>query len=142
MKNYNTDQTMCGTHGELWIDDLEYEEVTAFKAELNLDFGDVNKAKSMAKHKKLVGYDLKGEITMNKVTSSIMKKIADNLKKGKVTKVKIVSNLDDPDALGNERIVVYDALFEKAVLADWQTKQIGEEKIPFTATEWEILESV
>ncbi|WAW14746.1 phage tail tape measure protein [Peptostreptococcus equinus] len=53
MKNYDTDQTMCGTHGELWVDDLEYEEVTAFKAELGLEFGDVHKAKSMAKHKKL-----------------------------------------------------------------------------------------
>lgn len=142
MKNYNTDHTMCGTHGELWINDMEYEEVISFKAELNLDFGDVNKAKSMAKHKKLVGYELKGEISMNKVTSTLMKMVADNTRKGKATKVKIVSNLDDPDALGNERIVIYDALLEKATLADWQSKQIGEEKIPFTATDWEILESV
>lgn len=142
MQNYDTDQTICGTHGELWIDDLNYEEVTAFKLEINPEFGDVNKGKDMAKHKKLIGYEVKGEITLNKVTSSLMKKVSDNLKLGKVTKVKIMSNIDDPDSLGNERIVVYDAILEKATLADWQSKQIGEEKIPFTATKWDIMESI
>ncbi|MBC2576578.1 phage tail tube protein [Peptostreptococcus canis] len=139
---FNTDNVLCGTHGELWIDDIEYQEVTAFKAELTPEFGDVNKAKSMAKHKKLIGYELKGEVTLNKVLSFLMMKVAKNLKKGKATRVKIISNIDDPDALGNERIVLYDAILEKATLADWQSKQIQEEKIPFTATEWEILESI
>lgn len=139
---YEVQETLCGTHGQLWINDTLYEEVVKFSAELNPEFADVNKGGSMAKHKKLIGYEGKGEVTMNKVTSHLMREVSNNLAKGKQTMVKIISNLDDPDGRGNERIVIYDAVLEKATLADWESKSVGSEKIPFTFTRWEILESI
>lgn len=139
---YEVQETLSGTHGQLWINDVLFEEVTKFSAELNPEFADVNKGGSMAKYKKLIGYEGKGEVTMNKVTSKLMRVVADNLMKGKQTMVKIVSNLDDPDSRGNERIVIYDAILEKSTLADWESKSVGEEKIPFTFTRYEILEDI
>lgn len=142
MKNYNTDNTLCGSHGELWINDVEYAEVISVNIEINAEYGDIDKAKDLAKHKKLLGYECKGEFELNKVDSSIMKFVSDSLKRGKAPRVKLVVNLDDPDALGNERIVVYDALLDKATLADWQVRQTQKEKTGFTFTKWEILESI
>lgn len=141
-QKYTEDNVMCGSHGEAWINDVLYDEITAFKAEINLDFADVPKGHSMAKHRKLIGYEGKGEFTMNKVSSNIPKMIQDQLKKGKVAKLKLISNLDDPDAFGNERIVVYDAVIDKFPLTEWSNRQVQDVKFSFTFTDYDFLEAV
>ena len=37
MENYNPEQVMIGTQGEIWIDGKYVAEVTAFKAEVKAD---------------------------------------------------------------------------------------------------------
>ena len=101
-----------------------------------------NVIKSLAKHKKMVGYEGKGEVKLNKVTSKFSKLVSDNIKKGKQTVVTFISKLDDPDALGAERIVVKDACLEKLTLADWEAKKNGEETIPFSFTDWDFLDTI
>lgn len=139
---YRSEQVVNGTWGELWIDGDYMAEITAFKAEIDIGFADVNMTRSLAKHKKMVEYEGKGEFKFNKVTSRLSKKISDNLKQGKQTVCTIMSKLDDPDAMGAERIVVKDATLEKLTLADWEAKKNGEETIPFTFTDWDFLDTI
>ena len=56
----------------------------------------------MSKQYKYVGYEGTGSLTMNKVSSLMISKMAENLKKGKATVCQLVIQLDDPDAKGVE----------------------------------------
>ena len=142
MKAYRPEQVVNGTWGELWVNGDYMAEITAFKAEVDIEFSDINMTRRLAKAKKMVGYEGKGEMKFNKVTSKFLKLMSDNLKKGKQTVCTIISKVDDPDALGAERIVVKDATLEKLTLADWEAKKNGEETIPFSYTDWELLDLI
>lgn len=67
-------------------------------------------------------------------------KMADNIKNGKQTVCTIVSKVDDPDAIGAERVVIRDATFDKLTLADWQAKKLVEDDYDFTFTDFELLD--
>lgn len=139
---FNAQEIVVGTHARVWINDVEYVEAKGLTIELTPQFSDVNILNSFAKHEKLTGYEGTGEITLNKRTSKLMKMVVDNLKEGKATVVKIVGALNDPSALGEERVVVYDAVLKQATLAAWMTKEVLEEKVPFTFTKYDVLSHI
>ena len=71
-----------------------------------------------------------------------MKKVNAELKKGRMPVFKIVSNVNDPDSTGSERIVIYDATFDKLILADWEHEKLGEESYSFTFSDWDIIDTI
>lgn len=142
MRGFNSDQVMLGTWGEVWVEGEYLAEVTAFRAEINISYEDISKVRSLMAGKKMTGIDGAGEVTMHKVSSFLMKKVADLLKEGKSPDFTIISKLDDPNAVGSERVVCYHCKFEKTTLADWEHGSIGEESYSFTFEDWDILDSV
>ncbi len=141
MKGYDSEQVMSGTWGEIWIDDTYMAEVKKFRAEINASYEDVKRSRHLMIGKKLVSLSGEGEVTLNKTTSALMYKISEALKNGKSPSFKIIGKLDDPNAIGGERIVLYSCKFEKATLADWETGGIGEESYSFTFEDWDILDA-
>jgi hypothetical protein len=139
---FNAQEVIVGTHARVWINDTEYVETKGLTIELTPQYSDVDIINDFAKHEKLTGYEGSGEITLNKRSSKLMKMVVDNLKNGKATVVKIVSSLNDPSALGEERVVIYDAVLKQATLAGWTTKEVLEEKVPFTFTKYDILSHI
>ncbi|WP_127068961.1 MULTISPECIES: phage tail tube protein [unclassified Veillonella] len=140
MKNFEAQQVMTGSHGQVWIDGDLVAEVTAFKAVTKLKKEEVKKAKTMSTQYKYVGYEGSGNITMNKVSSLLLKKCAENIKKGKATKCHVVAQLDDPDAIGVETISIYDVTFDSTTLANWKVGSIVEESVDFTFTDFDIID--
>lgn len=140
MKNFEAQQVMTGSHGQVWIDGDLVAEVTAFKAVTKLKKEEVKKAKTMSTQYKYVGYEGSGNITMNKVSSLLLKKCAENIKKGKATKCHVVAQLDDPDAVGVETISIYDVTFDSITLANWKVGSIIEESVDFTFTDFDIID--
>lgn len=141
MNSYNPDQVMIGTQGEVWIDGKYIAQVTAFKAEVKLTKDKVDQVKRMFAGYKVTGYEGSGTIKMNHVSSFFLNLMSDNIKAGKMTKVTIVAKLDDPDAVGAERITIRDATFDTLTLMDWTAKKIVEESHDFTFTDYELLET-
>ncbi|WP_044502807.1 phage tail tube protein [Megasphaera massiliensis] len=140
MDNMKAEQVMSGTQGELWIDGQYMAEVTAFKAEIKLVKEEVNQVKKVFKQYKITGAEATGNVKLNHVSSFFAVKMADNIKNGKQTVCTIVSKVDDPDAIGAERVVIRDATFDKLTLADWQAKKLVEDDYDFTFTDFELLD--
>lgn len=140
MKNFAPQQVMTGSHGQVWIDGDLVAEVTAFKATIKLSKEEVKKAKTMSKQYKYVGYEGTGNITMNKVSSLLIKKCAENIKKGRATVCHVVAQVDDPDAVGVETISIYDVTFDSLTLANWKVGSIIEESVDFTFTDFEVID--
>lgn len=141
MDNFNASQVMSGTQGEIWIDGKYMAEVTAFKAEIKLIKEEVNQVKKMFKQYKVTGCEGTGNVKMNHVSSYFMNLLAENIKKARQTAVTIVVKLDDPDAVGAERISITDATFDKLTLMDWEDKKLTSDDYDFTFTEFDILDT-
>nr|DAM73775.1 MAG TPA: tail tube protein [Caudoviricetes sp.] len=140
-ESFNAQQVMSGTQGEVWIDDEYMAQVTSFKAEVNLIKEEVHQVKRMGKQYKITGWEGKGNVKMNHMSSYFINLMAENIKNAHQTIVTIVAKLDDPDAIGSERVVIRDATFDKLTLMDWQAKKLTEDDYDFTFTDFEILDS-
>lgn len=141
MKGYNDEQAFLGTWGEVWFDGDYMAEVKKFRAEVEISYDDVPQCRKLAKGKKMTGIEGKGEVSLVKVSSYVTEKVSAALKAGKVPKFTIISNLNDPNAVGAERIACYDSKFEKMTLADWERGTIGEESYSFLFSDWELLDT-
>ena len=136
--SFNAQQVMAGTQGEVWINDKYMAQVNAFKAEVSLIKEEVHQVKKMGKQYKTTGWEGKGNVKMNHMSSYFIELMADNIKNARQTVVTIVVKLDDPDAIGAERVVIRDATFDKLTLMDWQAKKLTEDDYDFTFTDFDI----
>ena len=141
MKGMESKQVMNGSQGELWIDGDYMSQVTEFKAEVTIDKAEIKMVKKLQKQYKMIGLTCKGSLKMNHISSYMLDKMSENIKAGKQTICTIVSNLDDPDSIGAERIVIKDAVFDSLILADWAAGKMGEESYNFTFSDWDTLDT-
>ena len=141
MNGYTSDQVFNGTYGEVWFDGDYMAETESLKAEVDLSYESVSRARNLADGKKLIGIEGKGEVKLKKVSSYVTKKMSGKLKKGKSPSFTIISKIDDPDAIGAERVALYGCKFDKMILADWERKKVGEESYSFTFEDWELLDT-
>nr|DAE00852.1 MAG TPA: tail tube protein [Siphoviridae sp. ctitf6] len=142
MEGYRPDNVISGTWGEVWMDDDYMAEVISFKAEVGIKYSDIPMARHLVNGKKMTNLELSGEVKFHKVSSAISSRISDSLKGGRTPAFKIISKLDDPDALGAERIVCYGCKFDKAILADWEVGKNGEESYSFSFEDWDFLDEI
>lgn len=140
MQGYESSQVFNGTYGELWFDGDYMAETTSCKAEIDISYESISRPRKLIDGKKMVGLEGKGEVKLHKVSSYITKKISENLKKGKAPSFTIITKIDDPDAIGAERVALYSCKFDKAILADWERKKNMEESYNFTFEDWELLD--
>lgn len=142
MQSYKPENVINGTWGEAWIDGNYLAEVTALQAKVTLQKADVNMTRRLMKAQKVVGMEGKGTLKLNKVSSFFIKLMSENMKQGKQTTCTIISKLADPDALGAERVVLKDVTFDELTLIDWEAKKNGEESMPFTFSDWDLLDLI
>ena len=133
-------QVMSGTEGEVWIDSDYMAQVTAFQAEVNLVKEEVNQVKKRGKQYKTNRMGRESKIKMNHISSYMIDKMADNIKNGHQTVCTIIAKLSDPDAIGDERVCIRDATFDKLTLMDWEAKKLTEDSYDFTFTDFDILD--
>lgn len=140
MKNMEAAQAMYGTKGALWIDGEEVAEVTGVSAKIELEKTEVKMAGHMQKGYKVTGYAGKGSFTLNKVSSYFIKKFAPAIAQGKQVLFTLVSALEDPDAIGAERVALYNCQVDSVDLINWKVGEIGEESYDFTFESFELLD--
>lgn len=131
-----------GTFGSLWINDEEIAELKSFQVKVEFQKEEVKTVGSMSVDTKYMGYTVKGSLALHKVNSRMIKNISNNIKEGKEPRFTLMGKLADPDADGTERIVVKNVSFDDLTLMDFEVNNLGGTEHPFTATDWEILDSI
>lgn len=134
--------TINGTYGNIWVDNELWAETESFEAKVNVDYEEINIAGSLATHKKQVGWNGTGSITIKKINSRVNSKMAEAVKTGQVPRMKIVGKLADPDALGAERIAIHDVTFDEFTLMNFEQKTAINQDIPFAFSDYELVDSI
>ena len=141
-KEFKAEQVINGTFGEMWLDGDYMAQVISLKAEVTQKKTAIAMVQKLQEGQKMTGLEQKGEVKFHKINSTIMKKMSEYFKRGKMMTCTIVSNVRDPDALGAERVALYGCLFDKLILADWEAGKMGEESYSFTFEDWELLDTI
>ena len=138
MTGFNDEQIWLGTWGKVWVDGELLSEATAFRAEVTINYEDITRVQNLMTGHKMTALAGEGEITLHKVDSFVMKKIAADIKDGKVPDITIESSWNYPNGSGEQRIAVKHVKFEKVTLMDWEAGSIGEESYSFTFSDYEV----
>lgn len=142
MKSYRPEDVINGTWGEVWIDNDYMAQSTGLEAKFKLTKSDVNQTRTLSKGSKITGLEGSGTLKMNKVSSYFLKRLLNGIRQGKMVPCTIISNLDDPAVEGNERVKITGVTFDEVTIADWEAGKLGEESIPFTFEDAEIIDSI
>lgn len=142
MREIKPEQVINGSYGEAWLDGDYLAEIKGLEAKIAIEYEDIDRPRRLGKGKKMIGFEGTGTLKLHKVTSRFIKLLSDNLKQGKQTSFTVISKLDDPDALGAERIMIKNVTLEELTLANWEAKTTGEEEIPFSFDDWEPMDLI
>ena len=142
MTGFNDSMAINGTYGEVWVDGDQMSEAKSARLEINPQYTAIKQCRNLVDGQKLTGIECEGEIGLYHVDSNIVKKVALQLKKGIVPDITIISKIDDPNALGAERVAAYHCKFNKITLADWERGNIGERSYSFTFSDYDLLDLI
>ena len=142
MKQFEANQVINGTFGDAWVYDDYLGEIISGKAEVEVTYSDISRARHLINGKKMTKAEGKGSVKLHHVRTNIAKKMSDAIKSGRTLSVKIIMRLEDPDALGAERVVLYGCKFNKATLMDWEAEKETEESYDFTFEDWDFLDLI
>ena len=141
VNNVTASQVFYGSRGMIWIDGNKIAEIQEIKATLTAEKKEVNIARKMSKSYKIVGFEGKGKFKVLKVTSYFIDKLAPSIRNGQQVLFTIVSEVDDPDAVGNERVALYRCQVDAVDLINWKVKELQDEEYDFTFEDFEMLDS-
>lgn len=141
-KTYKEETVINGTYGEVWIDDYYLASLVSFRAVVTMSYAQVVKPTDLWEYNKLVSLSGEGEVVTEKYSSLGFRVMHDKIKEGKTPVCKIVTKLDDPDALGAERIAVKNITFNELALADWAHAEAGKETLTFNFAGYDLIEKI
>lgn len=139
---YEPKRVMNGTHGYVRLDGSLVSECKGLEAYVEFDTTEVTQSGEMQPGDKVTGRKGTGSLTLYKVTSRMIKALSEDMKANRQTEFTIHSLLDDPDAFGSERVVLYGVTFDRLQLVNWQHNTLGEETVDFKFRDWDIVDSV
>ena len=142
MRQFEANQVINGTFGDAWVVVDYLGEIISGKVEVEVTYSDISRARHLINGKKMSKAEGKGSVKLHHVRTNIAKKMSDAIKSGRTLSVKIIMRLEDPDALGAERVVLYGCKFNKATLMDWEAEKETEESYDFTFEDWDFLDLI
>lgn len=137
-----TNQIIRGTYGRVWIDGELFANVKSFEAKLTLNYEEVDLSNDLGKHQRYMGFAGEGTMTLHKVNSKIFAKLAKAIKSGEMPEISIVGKLEDPTALGAERVSFTEVTIDEVMALKYENATIGEEEVPFKFADYEPLDLI
>lgn len=137
-----TNQIIRGTYGRVWIDGELFANVKSFEAKLTLNYEEVDLSNDLGKHQRYMGFTGEGTMTLHKVNSKIFAKLAKAIKSGEMPDISIVGKLEDPTALGAERVSFTEVTIDEVMALKYENATIGEEEVPFKFADYEPLDLI
>ena len=139
---FETKRVINGTWGSVWVDSERINECYGLQATVSVKREQVKVLGDLWEQNKMVGVKGAGTIKMNRVSSRFIDKIFSIIETGQDAVFEIMSQLDDPDALGRETIVLKNVKFDELSMQDYESETPGTYEVPFSFSGFEYLDSI
>ncbi|MBB6218183.1 hypothetical protein HNQ80_004323 [Anaerosolibacter carboniphilus] len=142
MAKLKANRVINGTFGSIWVNSEKWAEVKSFELKVQGQYEDVNFCEELGKHRKYMGFEGTGTMTLQKVYDRGAKLLAEAFKSGEMPDVKIVGKLADPAAFGHTRVEVTEVTFDEFTLLKFENKALGEEELPFQFADYDLIDAI
>lgn len=129
--NIPAQRQINGTFGEVYINGIHFGDIQKCTAEIEIEREAVNMAGSLGTDSKITGTKGSGTISFKKVYSREVALILPVIKTGKDIRAVIVTNLNDPDGYGSEKVQISDVWFNNLSIIDFEVKKLLTRELKF-----------
>jgi hypothetical protein len=137
---FSANQTLRGTNGRLWINESLMANVKKFEAKIKAVYEDVDST-NPGKDRVIVGYEISGTMTFNKVDSYFANLLADSWKTLTNPDITIIAKNTDAEGTSNERIKLTGVTIDELPFG-FEVKKLSDEEIAFAASSFEYLDTI
>lgn len=130
-----------GLWGEVWFDGEKVAEVIACQGKVAKNKETIHLCGQFMTDSKATSASGTGSLTLHKVDSGFIRAQRE-LKNGIDQRYVITSKLKDPDSYGAERVAFRNCSLDDLTLADWEAAKIGSVTVPFTFSDYELLDLI
>ena len=141
-KKMNKNRIINGTHGSAVWDGEKLGNVKSLEAKVTMNYEDVSVAEQLADDRRYMGYVITGTMVLHKIDSYVADKLEDGIKTGDMPEGTVIAALEDPAAYGYERVELTGVTFDEMTLIKFELKTLGEEELPFKATDFRFLDKI
>lgn len=134
-------RVMSGTFGMLYWNGEPVYEVNSFEAKLKVNRETVTFAGDTTEDSKLMGTSGEWSFKIKKGYSR-GQELATQIKNGIDPRATFIGKVDDPDAFGSERVVLYNCWFGDLTLASFESGKVLEEEFSGGFTDFDFPDSV
>ena len=132
---FNTNETINGTDGRLWINDTPCATIQSFVLHQTNVYEDINKAGQLTKSRRVVGIELTGTISKLKVDNT-MSALMQDYKNGDTPDIKLIGLMQNAKTGMMQRAVIKGVTFGEMDLINFEQKVVAKEEIPFEAEDY------
>lgn len=138
----SANDTINGTFGSLWMNGIKFANVKSFESKLNFNYESVDIAEDAGEHQRYMGYSGEGTMTFNKVDSTVLDMLIEDIKAGRFPEVILIGKLQDSTGTQAERIQYNEVTFDSITLQKFEQKKLVEEEIPFKFASLDVLDKI
>ena len=136
---YNANEVINGLYGYLYdVNGQLMTETQEFSLAAEFEKAEIMVPGKFYKSHKVMGGTLSGSIRLNKKDSRLQKKIAAN----PTAKFNYMGKLADPDAKGNEAVLIMGVSFDGNDILKWALGENTEVELDFTADDFKYTETI
>ena len=130
---YNANEVINGLYGFLYDENgQQQQETQEFEFSAEFEKTEIKVPGKFYVTHKVVGGSLAGSVRLNKKDSRLQKKIAEN----PTAKFNYLGKLADPDAKGNEAVLILGLSFDGDDIIKWALGELTEVELAFTADDF------
>lgn len=133
--SFNTNETLNGSDGRLWINDTPCATVQSFVLHQTNVYEDINKAGQLTKSRRVVGIELTGTISKLKIDNT-MSALMEEYKNGETPEIKLIGLMQNAKTGMMQRAVIKGVTFGEMDLINFEQKVVAKEEIPFEAEDY------
>ncbi|SDT22082.1 Phage tail tube protein [Paenibacillaceae bacterium GAS479] len=134
-------QVVTGNDVTVWLNNEALLDISKLEYKMTGEFEDVTFLGDKRTYKRYLGFTGEGSLTFKKGKSRGLNLIGNAFKSGVMPDIKIVTKVSNPASGRAERIVIKGVTISEFG-GSYEAKSIAEEEIPFSFSDYEIIETL
>ena len=141
-QNTSAKRVVNGSKGKMYLDGEYVAMVTSLSAKVAWNKETVYVDGTIMEDQKTISGKGTGSVEMEKVSSFMQQKIGEAVRSGRDVRFTILSDLNDEDAYGAERVEIPNVSFDEVDLVNWSKGKKVTGTYPFTFSDWTIIDAI
>ncbi|MEY8001611.1 phage tail tube protein [Clostridium sp. Mt-5] len=136
-----SNKVLSGTEADLWINGDEIEERNKVEIKVEGVYDAIELAGDYATHNRYMGWKGTGTLTLFKMHSRALNLIGGAFKTGVFPDIDIIGSMTNKQTGETERLAIHGVQITEFDF-QYETKKSTQEAIPFTFTDYDVLEAI